>query len=119
MRPIGDAWVIIARAMSKKIHVDATAVRKIANLAQLGLSDDEIRTLPAELTTILEHVAQLDALESSDRPSGLGLDPRSGNLGRLREDRPSASLSSDVVARAAPESAAGFFRVPRVIRTAD
>lgn len=89
--------------------ISADDVRHIAALARLALSDAEVERFQRELSTILDYVAQLDALDA----------------GRTEEPAaPDTALRADVIApwgdieallREAPDVADGFFRVPRVI----
>lgn len=84
-------------------------VRHIARLARLELSDQEVERLRGELSKILAYVGELESLEAGraaapeppDRP--------------LREDRVTPWPDTDLLHRAAPDYAGGFFRVPRVV----
>jgi aspartyl-tRNA(Asn)/glutamyl-tRNA(Gln) amidotransferase subunit C len=90
-------------------------VAEIALLARLALSEDEIESLRAELSAILEH---MDALEGLDTQ---GVEPMTHALPmtlRLRDDVAGASLSADRALSAAPDRAGDYFQVPNIIKSA-
>jgi aspartyl-tRNA(Asn)/glutamyl-tRNA(Gln) amidotransferase subunit C len=93
-----------------KISIDA--VRHVAKLAALALSPSEETRMQAELDSILEHMAELDALDVS------GVPPMFHALSAqalLRRDQVVPSLGRDQLLAAAPEHEAGGFAVPRVL----
>jgi aspartyl-tRNA(Asn)/glutamyl-tRNA(Gln) amidotransferase subunit C len=89
-------------------------VERIAALAHLELTGDEVETFTRQLSDILQYARQLDALDTSGVPptahvlTGLPVD---------RDDVPRPSLDRDTVVAAAPDGVVevGLFRVPRVI----
>jgi aspartyl-tRNA(Asn)/glutamyl-tRNA(Gln) amidotransferase subunit C len=86
-------------------------IRKIAGLARLRLSDDEIALLAEQFRGILGHLERLRAVETN------GVEPLDHPLPLtdvLREDTPRPGLSRDEALAGAPDAAAGQFRVPRV-----
>lgn len=87
-------------------------VERIASLARLALSEEEIERFAPQLSAILEHVQQLNALDLSGiAPTSSVLPPRS----RLREDQPLKGLDRDETLANAPRSQDGQFRVPPVL----
>jgi aspartyl-tRNA(Asn)/glutamyl-tRNA(Gln) amidotransferase subunit C len=81
-------------------------------LARLGLSDDEVATMQAQLSQVLDHISMLEKLDTSAiAPTAQVLSHL--NIMRLDEARP--SLSGEVVLSNAPASEDGFFRVPAVL----
>lgn len=87
-------------------------VEHIALLARLELTDDEKQRYRQQLSHILEHVAQLQQLDTS------GIDPSSPVqpvMARLRADEPRAGLGAEGALANAPDSADGQFRVPPVL----
>jgi aspartyl-tRNA(Asn)/glutamyl-tRNA(Gln) amidotransferase subunit C len=83
----------------------------VAKLARLALSDDEVDTFTAQLRTILDHAADVAALdlahlEPSSRPIPIE------NV--LRPDEPRPSLDRAEVLAAAPSVEDNRFRVPRI-----
>lgn len=91
--------------------IDAAVVRHVARLARLGLADDEAERMRAELSVILDHVAEIQALDLSDVPPTTHV-VAVQNV--LREDVPTPSLSSEDALREAPDVIAGGFGVPRI-----
>ena len=90
--------------------ISAAEVRRIAALARLALTEDEVRSLARELSAILDYVARLDALEL---PEGAPL-PAPGPSA-TRPDLPSESLDARTALAGAPLVARGHFIVPRVV----
>ncbi len=90
--------------------ISAAEVRRIAALARLALTEDEVRGLARDLSAILDYVVLLDALEL---PEGAPL-PFSGPAA-TRSDLPAASLDERSALAGAPMVARGHFIVPRVV----
>ena len=88
-------------------------VQRIAELARLELSADELELFTRQLGDILTYVEQIRALDTS------GVAPTSQVLNRPvdRDDEPQPTLSRHDLMRNAPDAApeAGLFKVPRVI----
>ena len=88
-------------------------VQRIAELARLELSRDELELFTRQLGDILTYVEQIRALDTT------GVAPTSQVLNRPvdREDEPQPALSREELMRNAPDAApeAGLFKVPRVI----
>jgi aspartyl-tRNA(Asn)/glutamyl-tRNA(Gln) amidotransferase subunit C len=86
-------------------------IRKIAGLARLRLSDDEVALLAEQFRGILGHLERLRAVETN------GVEPLDHPLPLtdvLREDTPRPGLSRDEALAGAPDAESGQFRVPRV-----
>ena len=87
-------------------------VDHIALLARLDLSQEEKERYQQQLSAILDHVAQLQKLDTSHiEPTSSVLPPRS----RLREDEPGESLTTQQVLKNAPAAEKDQFRVPPVL----
>jgi aspartyl-tRNA(Asn)/glutamyl-tRNA(Gln) amidotransferase subunit C len=87
-------------------------VDHIALLARLELSDAEKELYREQLSSILDHVARLQKLDTSHiAPTSSVLPPRS----RLREDEIKTGLSKDQALQNAPDEKRGQFRVPPVL----
>ena len=88
-------------------------VVRIAELARLELSDDELELFTRQLGDILTYVEQIRALDTT------GVAPTSQVLNRPvdRDDVPAPTLSRSELLGNAPDAAmeAGLFKVPRVI----
>ena len=86
--------------------------RHIARLANLDFTDEEYARFTRQLNAILEHVAQLERLDTST------IEPTSHPVGVaqvLRPDRARPTLTQEEALANAPDSADGHFKVPRVI----
>lgn len=84
----------------------------IARLARLRLTDEDIETYRRQLSDILDHVAQLQKLDTTGiSPTSSVLPPRTV----LREDVPRPGLGADVLMRNAPQSEKNQFKVPPVL----
>lgn len=91
--------------------IDADVVRHVARLSRLALTDDEVETMRAELSKILDHVDQIKELDLTDVP------PTSHVIhveNVLRADEPRPSLPAELALREAPRVAAGGFSVGRM-----
>ena len=96
--------------MSGRITVEEAA--HVARLARLSFSDAELAELASQLSAVLDHAADVEALDVS------GVEPTSHpipthNVMRADELRP--SLERDEVLAEAPLVADGQFRVPPVL----
>ncbi len=89
-------------------------VRKVARLARLDLSDDDLARLRPQLSAILDYVAQLQQLDTD------GVEPLAHPLpvqNVFRDDVPAPSLPVDDALRNAPARAGDYFGVPAVFDT--
>ncbi len=94
-------------------HIDRTAVEKIANLAHLKLSEEEIVHYQAQFDRILSY---MDILQSFD--DGLPLDWRPELQlppSFEREDISESSQAIEKVLGSAPKVVGTAFQVPRII----
>ena len=94
------------------MKIEANEVLRIAKLAHLDLTDDEVARLGAELSSILSHVEVLSSVDTAGvaetfHPLEYG--------GPMREDEPRPSLGAEEATRGAPGGAPGAFLVPRII----
>jgi aspartyl-tRNA(Asn)/glutamyl-tRNA(Gln) amidotransferase subunit C len=89
-------------------------VRKVAALARLALTPDEVTLFSAQLQSILEYANRVQDVDTA------GVPPTSHPLAdgpHWREDVPAASLERDVIVSQAPDGSlqTGLFRVPKVL----
>jgi len=87
---------------------------RIARLARLALTEDELQLFARQLAGILTYVEQLNEVDTS------GVPPTSHPLqlsAPFRDDAARPSLPREEALRSAPEAdvRAGLFKVPRVI----
>lgn len=92
-------------------------VLRVAELAHLELSPDEVETYRNQLDEILTYVAKLEELDvRSVEPMAQVLFQASGDTHpELREDTPRPCDVAPAVLAQATDAAKPFFRVPRVI----
>jgi aspartyl-tRNA(Asn)/glutamyl-tRNA(Gln) amidotransferase subunit C len=88
-------------------------VLRIAELARLELTSDEVDLFTRQLADILEYVEQIQALDTT------GVPPTSHVMNRPveRDDLPHETLPRSRALANAPDAAneAGLFKVPRVL----
>jgi aspartyl-tRNA(Asn)/glutamyl-tRNA(Gln) amidotransferase subunit C len=87
-------------------------VRRIAALANLGLSDTEVSQMAAELNRIVGFVEQLQAVDTT---GVLPTDQVTGLVDVFRPDEVHSDLSRDELLANAPDQQDGFFKVKRVL----
>lgn len=93
--------------------IDEQTVRTLCDLAKLALAPDEEERMRADLGRILEYVAKLDELDTSDVP------PTTHVLGLaspLRGDRVEAPLPASEALRNSPRREGDALVVPRVVQ---
>ena len=94
------------------MSVDGGTVRRIAHLARIAVSDDEVPHLEKELNAILAFVEELNAVDVTDVEPMTSVTPMRM---RLRSDRVSDGGIADAVVANAPVVHGHFFAVPKVI----
>jgi len=90
-------------------------VRRVSELANLALTDEEVGRMAQDLDNILVHMDKLNELDTS------GVEPMAQVLydaeetATLREDRERPSLGNAAALANAPAAGGGYFKVPKVI----
>ena len=87
-------------------------VEHVARLARLALTEEEVERFTGQLAAILEHAAEVAALDTADVAPTAHPIPLS-NVLRPDEIRP--GLPHHEVLAMAPEAEDGYFRVPRMM----
>ena len=98
--------------MSKNPPVNRDEILKIASLAKLHLSDEEVSLYTDQINEILEYMNQLDELDTED------IEPLSHVLDQInmtRKDEQIPSLTREEALKNAPKSDDDYFIVPNVI----
>lgn len=91
-------------------------VKKVAALANLELSAEELQKLAPQMASIVSYVEQLDELDTSDvEPAIGGLTPEGERTRVVRDDAVRPSLGQQLALDQAPAPSHGHFRVPKVI----
>jgi aspartyl-tRNA(Asn)/glutamyl-tRNA(Gln) amidotransferase subunit C len=88
-------------------------VERIAVLAQLELTAEEKQLFTKQLADILDYAQQLEAIDTSGVPATAHV--LGERIEREDTERPSLPIEAVVSNAPDPASAAGLFRVPRVI----
>ena len=91
-------------------------VRKIATLAHLEVSDEEVALYTPQMAEIVKYVEQLNELDTADIEPMLGGLTAEGEATRThRDDMTRPSFSQDEALGEAPSGVAGHFQVPKVL----
>ena len=94
------------------MSLDPATVRRIAALARIGVEEDEIPRLQAELNGILGWIEQLNEVNVE------GVEPLTGAAHmalKMREDAVTDGGYPEQVLANAPERIGEFFAVPKVV----
>ncbi|GAB4494865.1 MAG: Asp-tRNA(Asn)/Glu-tRNA(Gln) amidotransferase subunit GatC [Anaerolineales bacterium] len=86
-------------------------VEHIAKLARLELTEEEKARYREQLSAILDHVAQLQQLDTASIPPTASI--FSGDS-HLRRDEPRPGLTREELLKNAPEQEQGQFKIPPV-----
>ena len=87
-------------------------VRRIAELARIGISDAEARTIQAELNKIFELIG---AMQKVDTEGIAPMTHAQGTALRLREDKVTEPDQRERFQAVAPQVERGLYLVPKVI----
>lgn len=91
-------------------------VRKIASLAHLEITDQEVELYTPQMNNIVRYVEQLNELETENVVASLGgLTPEGEATHSNRPDLPFPSMGQEKALEQAPSPVAGHFQVPRVL----
>jgi aspartyl-tRNA(Asn)/glutamyl-tRNA(Gln) amidotransferase subunit C len=94
------------------VHITRADVARVAVLARLRISDDELERYTTQLAGMLEHFEDIDALDLD------GVEPMTQPyplVNVLRKDVEAPSLDRDEVLAAAPAAEQHRFKVPPII----
>ncbi len=93
-------------------RINSKDVRKVATLARLSLPDDQIETFTHQLEKILDYVAQLEKIDTTDIPPTT----RAVEVvNSLREDLVEETKVREDLLELAPEREGDFFMVPKIL----
>lgn len=91
---------------------DEIDIARVASLARIALTDEELAGYAKQLEIILEHAERVQALPTE------GVEPTSHPLpmvNAFRPDEAKGSLDHDEVLAGAPDAEDGYFRVPKIL----
>jgi aspartyl-tRNA(Asn)/glutamyl-tRNA(Gln) amidotransferase subunit C len=98
------------------MQIKESDIEKIAELAHLDITPDEVAMFTPQMTEIVTYVEQLNVLDTSSvEPSLGGLTPEGQAADSSRPDEVMPSLGQKLALEEAPDAAAGHFRVPKVL----
>lgn len=106
----------MSEAKKETQRVAVEDVKRVAELAYLELTAEEEVRMQRDLNAILDHVAQLNELDTSSvEPMAQVSEVLGGASSALRPDTPRPALPRETVMASAPETDGSFFKVPKVI----
>jgi aspartyl-tRNA(Asn)/glutamyl-tRNA(Gln) amidotransferase subunit C len=98
------------------VKISREDVVRVAELAYLDLSEQELETYRAQIDEILEYIGKLNELDTANvEPMAQVLADDQTADATLREDVVLPCQVADDVLRQAPDPEPPFFRVPKVI----
>ncbi|MDH7599334.1 MAG: Asp-tRNA(Asn)/Glu-tRNA(Gln) amidotransferase subunit GatC [Sedimentisphaerales bacterium] len=92
--------------------IDKALVRKVASLARLELSEQEVKEFTGQLCAILEYFHKINLLDTE------GIEPLAHCLpitNRLREDQIQPGLDPGQALKNAPDRDGDLFKVPPIL----
>jgi len=91
-------------------------VRKVATLAHLEITDEEVALYTPQMAEIVKYVEQLNELDTENiEPMLGGLTDEGEATATTREDLVRPSLGQQAALDQAPAPVAGHFQVPKVL----
>ncbi len=96
--------------------ITAADIEKIAQLAHLEITREELLVFAPQMAEIVAYVEQLNEVDTANvEPATGGLTPEGERTDSARDDLASASLGQKLALEEAPDPAAGHFRVPKIL----
>ncbi|MEO7674816.1 MAG: Asp-tRNA(Asn)/Glu-tRNA(Gln) amidotransferase subunit GatC [Pyrinomonadaceae bacterium] len=91
-------------------------VRKVAKLAHLEITDEEVALYTPQMADIVKYMEQLNELDTENiEPMLGGLTDEGAATEAIRDDVVVASLGQEAALSEAPSGVAGHFQVPKVL----
>ncbi len=91
-------------------------VRKVAKLAHLEITEEEVGLYTPQMADIVAYVEQLNELDTETIEASIGgLTPEGEQTETPREDIAHKSLGQKLALDQAPDAHSGHFRVPKVL----
>ncbi|MGI9067054.1 MAG: Asp-tRNA(Asn)/Glu-tRNA(Gln) amidotransferase subunit GatC [Pyrinomonadaceae bacterium] len=96
--------------------INESDVEKVAQLAHLEITPEELKIFAPQMAEIVIYVEQLNKVDTSNvEPALGGLTPEGERTDSSREDVVTPSLGQTTALAEAPDAASGHFRVPKVL----
>lgn len=94
------------------MQINEATVRKIAHLARIKVTDEEVKSLESELSSIIEWVEQLNEVDTDDvEPMTSAVETEM----KKRKDEVTDGGYANRITKNAPMSEDNFFVVPKVV----
>jgi aspartyl-tRNA(Asn)/glutamyl-tRNA(Gln) amidotransferase subunit C len=97
------------------VKITEEEVRYVAELANLQLTEEEVAKFTHDLDEILVHMDKLSEIDTSDVAPMSQVLYEAEETATLRSDEEGPTLGQETALANAPQSGAGYFKVPRVI----
>jgi aspartyl-tRNA(Asn)/glutamyl-tRNA(Gln) amidotransferase subunit C len=101
------------------MKISEEEIRRVAELANLALTDNEVAQMARDLSGILTHVDKLNELDTAGvEPMAqvlVSTEEAADGIANLREDRERRPLRNHDALANAPLAGSGYFKVPKVI----
>ena len=97
------------------MKITVEEVRRVADLANLALREDEVARMAKDLDGILNHIDKLNELDTTNVEPMAQVLFEAEETATLREDRERPSLTNAEAVGNAPVTSGGYYKVPRVI----
>ena len=94
------------------MEINEELVRKVASLARLNLTDEEVKKFTPQLKDILNAFSHLDSVNTDNTEPSLQPIPIRNNT---RHDEPHASLSQEIALKNAHHTKDGYIKGPRAV----
>src|SRR5437868_5500226 len=96
--------------------INESDIEKIAALAHLEISREEVLTFAPQIAEIVAYVEQLNEVNTSHvEPALGGLTPEGERTNSTRDDEVIPSLGQTIALAEAPDAASNHFRVPKIL----
>src|SRR5882724_8642801 len=96
--------------------INESDIEKIAQLAHLEISHEELLIFAPQIADIVTYIEQLSEVDTSNiDPAIGGLTAEGEAIDSTRDDVIIPSLGKELALAEAPDAAAGHFRVPKVL----
>jgi aspartyl-tRNA(Asn)/glutamyl-tRNA(Gln) amidotransferase subunit C len=97
------------------LKITEQEVRRVADLANLALCDDEVARMAQDLSGILTHIDKLNELDTANVEPMAQVLFDAEETATLREDQERPTLTNAEAVGNAPVTSGGYYKVPRVI----
>lgn len=96
--------------------INESDIERIAELAHLEITPEQRQMFAPQMAEIVAYVEQLSEIDTGEiEPALGGLTPEGERTDTSRADEVATSLGQKTALAEAPDSAAGHFRVPKVL----